>query len=755
MSKTMAMDIHVQTILIVDDNPVNLGVVVDHLEEHEFNVTVAQDGEEALKRAEFGLPDLILLDVMMPGIDGFETCRRLKANATTRDIPVIFMTALADIHDKVAAFEAGGVDYVSKPFQLEELLARVRTHLELRAAQQRLATQNLKLQEEIVARHEAEAATRTSELRYRRLFETANDGILLLDSATGKVTDANPAVITMLGYDHAGLLDRELWELAPFKNIPACKTTVVEVQQFEQIRYDDWVLEASDGSSIDVEVIGNVYQAADTAVIQCNIRNITDRRQAEERVRYMALHDALTGLPNRTLFTDRLSHAIAHARRNQNSVAVLMLDLDHFKHINDSLGHHVGDELLEAVADRLRSCLRDGDTAARLGGDEFVVSLPDVACAEDIDIVAKKILSVLMEPFPIEQHQLHVGGSIGVSIYPKDGEDSSALLRTADTAMYNAKENGRGIHRFFTPELNEAAQRWQILANDVHQARARGEFTLHYQPQIAIDSNRITGVEALLRWEHPEQGVIQPALFVPLIEELGLMVEVGNWVLQTACRQNAQWQAGGLPPMRMAVNLSAQQFYRGDIVNTVKQALDESGLSPKWLELELTESLTLDDTETTIHIMRELKQLGISLSLDDFGTGWSSLSYLRRFPLDRIKIDRSFMRDVTSQPSAAAVVHSIFNLAESLGLSCVAEGVETTEQLDYLQQELCSEIQGFLFSQPVTALEIPKLLSPVRGLKRHELPKTRSPARLNGRTKNPRLIDGQDPPSRAESGPAR
>jgi diguanylate cyclase (GGDEF)-like protein/PAS domain S-box-containing protein len=708
--KMTSVDAPLQTILIVDDNPVNLAVVVDHLEDHGYHVAVAQGGEEALKRAEFVQPDLILLDVMMPGIDGFETCRRLKANAATQPIPVIFMTALADIHDKVSAFAAGGVDYVSKPFQIEELLARVETHLALRATQQRLATQNVALQDEIDARRIVEEALQASEVRYRRLFETANDGIVLLDFETGKVTDANPAVIKMLGHDHAGLLGRKLWELEPFRNVPACQTALSELKEQDSVQYDHLVVTSGDGGSIDVEMISNLYQAEGTKIVQCNFRNITERKEAEARIRYMALHDALTGLPNRILLEDRLSHAIVHSRRNQTRVAVLMLDLDHFKHINDSLGHHVGDELLEAVAVRLRACLREGDTAARLGGDEFVISLPDIANNEDAEIVAGKILATLTDPFPIEDRMLHIGGSIGIGVYPGDGEDSGSLLRAADTAMYDAKQNGRGIYRFFTPELNEAAQRRHSLTNDAHQACARGEFVLHYQPQVEIETGKITGLETLLRWNHPEQGLISPALFIPLLEELGLIVEVGQWALRTACLQNVQWQAEGLPPVRMAVNLSAQQFYRGDIVRTVKQALEESGLAPEWLELELTESLTLDDSETTIRIMRELKQMGVSLSLDDFGTGWSSLSYLRRFPLDRIKIDRSFMRDVTTHPNAAAVVHSILNLAQSLGLGCIAEGVETSDQLDYLQGEICSEIQGFLFSKPLPAQELPALL---------------------------------------------
>jgi diguanylate cyclase (GGDEF)-like protein/PAS domain S-box-containing protein len=727
---SIVLDTPAQTILIVDDNPVNLAVVVDHLEDHGYHVAVAQGGEEALKRAAFVQPDLILLDVMMPGINGFETCRRLKAKAETRAIPVIFMTALADIQDKVAAFAAGGVDYVGKPFQVEELLARVETHLALRATQQRLSAQNVALQDEIAARRSAERAMQASELSYRRLFETANDGIVLLDFKTGQVTDANPAVVRMLGHDRAGLVGQKLWELESFRDVPACRTTMSELGGNESVQRDHWVLTTGDGASIDVEMVSNHYKAEGADVVQCNIRNITERKEAEARIRYMALHDALTGLPNRVLLEDRLNHDIAHARRNQKRVAVLMLDLDHFKHINDSLGHYVGDQLLEAVAMRLRACLREGDTAARLGGDEFVIGLPDIADGEAAESVATKVLAALTEPFPIEGRKLHIGGSIGIGLYPGDGEDPGSLLRAADTAMYDAKQNGRGMYRFFTPALNEAAQRRHNLANDAHQACARGEFVLHYQPQIEIETGRITGLETLLRWNHPVEGLISPNLFIPLLEELGLIVEVGHWVLKTACRQNAQWQADGLPPVRMAVNLSAQQFYRGDIVRSVKEALDESGLASTWLELELTESLTLDDTETTLRIMSELKQLGVSLSLDDFGTGWSSLSYLRRFPIDRIKIDRSFMRDVTSHPNAAAVVQSILHLAKSLGLGCIAEGVETPEQLEYLQQQLCSEIQGFLFSKPLPAQEMPALLGSARQPMFQDLQSRLAPPRL-------------------------
>ena len=438
--------------------------------------------------------------------------------------------------------------------------------------------------------------------------------------------------------------------------------------------------------------------------------NITERKQAEARIHHMALHDALTGLPNRTLMAEMLTQAIAQARRNETRVALLMLDLDHFKSVNDTHGHYTGDRLLEAVAMRLKSCLRESDIVARLGGDEFLIGFPDVVDEQGVEQVAQKILTALSEPFLIEGHRLLIGASGGICQYPIDGESAESLLQIADSALYDSKKKRRGTYSFFTPELTQATRRRQRLERDLREACTRGEFTLNYQPLVTIDKKHIVAVEALLRWHHSELGQVSPSEFVPLLEDLELMSEVGTWVMRTACQQSIAWQNEGLPPVRIAVNVSAQQFYRGDIVKAVKTVLDETGMNPRFLELELTESLTLDDSESSIRIMQELKQLGVSLSLDDFGTGWSSLSYLRRFPLDRLKIDRSFLRDIESQPSAEAVVRSILNLGRNLGLSCVAEGVETREQLSYLLNQKCAEMQGFLFSRALPANECGDLI---------------------------------------------
>jgi diguanylate cyclase (GGDEF)-like protein/PAS domain S-box-containing protein len=697
-------------LLIIDDNPINLGVVVEHLEQAGYEVLVALDGEEALKRAAYSRPDLILLDVMMPGIDGFGTCRRLKADPVTADIPVIFMTALDDVSDKVAAFQAGGVDYVSKPFQPEELLARVRTHLALRRAQLALAERNEALETEIGARRDAEAALRSSEQSFRRLFETADDGIALLDPELGTIIDVNTRMLDLVRRSRGEMIGRSFVDMPAFAGVRDWSAPAEDLRRLGLFKAEEWTLKRSDGARVVVEVTATTCEAGGRKLAQWNFRDISNRKEAEERIRYLALHDPLTGLANRAKFFDRLQHALAGARRNGGKVAVLAIDLDHFKAVNDTHGHLLGDRLLEAVAGRIMSGLRESDTAARIGGDEFVVALPDLAPEEDAEQVAARLLAMINQPFPIDGKTLRISASVGISHYPEDASDASGLVRAADTAMYRAKRSGRGATRLFTYDLSLAAERWHTLSQEIEGACERGEFTLHYQPQVAIENEAIIGVEALLRWEHPVLGLIGPEHFVPLLEERGMMVEVGRWAIEQACRQNMAWQQAGFEPVRIAVNLSAQQFHREDLVDTVAQALAASGLAPQWLELELTESLTLDDADVTLEIMRRLKALGVALSLDDFGTGWSSLAYLRRFPLDRIKIDRTFIRDLAHHESTAAIVHAIVDLARQLGLDCIAEGVETEEQQKLLLRDLCPGMQGYLFSRPVPSDQMEAIL---------------------------------------------
>ena len=431
---------------------------------------------------------------------------------------------------------------------------------------------------------------------------------------------------------------------------------------------------------------------------------VAERRLADQRVVHMAHHDALTGLPNRTLFADRVGQAIARAHRRAGKLAVLFLDLDRFKNVNDSLGHATGDLLLTAVAQRLTACLREEDTAARLGGDEFIISLPDVADAGEAARVAGRILIELAKPFAIAQHQLHADGSIGIAMYPSDGDSAETLMRNADTAMYHAKESGRANYQFFSAQMTERVSRRLSTETDLRRALEHGEFTLHYQPLIDLSASRISGAEALLRWPQVSQRIMSPTEFIPIAEDTGLIIPLGEWVLFEACSQAQAWQTRH-PGLRIAINLSARQFRQKDLIGTIERVLGETGLAPSLLELELTESMLMHHAEETVTILTRLDEMGVHLAIDDFGTGYSSLSYLKRFPIHSLKIDRSFVRDISSDPDDAAIVTAIVAMARSLNLSVTAEGVETEEQAAFLRSLACHQAQGYHFGRPMSAAE--------------------------------------------------
>jgi diguanylate cyclase (GGDEF)-like protein len=431
---------------------------------------------------------------------------------------------------------------------------------------------------------------------------------------------------------------------------------------------------------------------------------VAERRLADQRVVHMAHHDALTGLPNRTLFADRVGQAIARAHRRDGKIAVLFLDLDRFKNVNDSLGHAIGDLLLTAVAERLTNCLREEDTAARLGGDEFIISLPDVADAGEAAHVAARILAELAKPFTIANHQLHADGSIGIALYPADGDTAETLMRNADTAMYHAKESGRANYQFFSAQMTERVSRRLSTETDLRRALERGEFALHYQPLIDLAAGRVSGAEALLRWPQNEHRLMSPTEFIPIAEDTGLIIPLGEWVLLEACSQAQVWQARH-PGLKISVNLSARQFRQKDLIGMIERVLGETGLPPALLELELTESMLMHHAEETIGILTRLDEMGVRLAIDDFGTGYSSLSYLKRFPIHSLKIDRSFVRDISTDPDDAAIVTAIVAMARSLNLDVTAEGVETDEQAAFLRSLACHHAQGYHFGRPMSAQE--------------------------------------------------
>ncbi|MDY0189807.1 MAG: EAL domain-containing protein [Desulfuromonas sp.] len=458
------------------------------------------------------------------------------------------------------------------------------------------------------------------------------------------------------------------------------------------------------------------------AIMAARISAEMEREQSEQRLReneshleFLAYHDVLTELPNRQLFRDRLQHAISMARLAGTQVAVLFLDLDRFKKINDSLGHELGDQLLCEVAKRLQLCARDVDTVARLSGDEFAMIIDQITSVENVIIIAEEIRSSLAKVIDVENYKLFVTVSIGISLYPRDGETVVALLKGADAAMFNAKDVGRDNYRFYTAGLNERAGELLMLEGALREAVDLNRLVVHYQPQVDLGSGAIVGVEALVRWLHPEQGMISPADFIPLAEETGLIIPIGEWVLRQACVQGTAWQRAGYPKINISVNMSARQFSQRNVVEMVERTLRDTGLSAECLDLEITESVLMNDVDTAIATMTQLSDLGVRLSIDDFGTGFSSLAYLKRFPIDTLKIDKSFVDDIVIDPNDAAIATTIIDLARNMSLSVIAEGIETEEQRAYLQSHGCMRGQGYLFSRPQPADLVVKLFKRLKG----------------------------------------
>ncbi len=599
-SHETGIDLKTQTILLVDDNPANLKLLAGPLEDKGFRVVVALGGEEANRRAHLVKPDLILLDVMMSGIDGFETCRIIKSEEEFRDTPVIFMSALSDSTDKLTGFSVGAVDYITKPIQIAEMMARVTTHLELSNLRKKLETQN------------------------KELHEIRDELELRVNKRTKELVDANKLLL----------------------------------------------------------------------------HEIDERKRAEEQVRYIASHDWLTDLPNRMLFKDRLSQLIAQAQRRKEMVAVLFLDLDQFKNVNDSLGHHIGDMLLCEVARRLVSCLRSEDTVARLGGDEFVICLPGQESREAVYSIARKIFESLRENFSVKEFSLNILTSIGISLYPDDGTDVDTLMSNSDTAMYHAKQSGRAEIKFYTAELNEQVQRHLSLSGLLKEAFDKQELFMEFQPQVDLNSGKIIGAEALMRWRRSDGTMISPAEFIPAAEANGLIKELGEWGLHKSCAELKRWHDAGHDSLRMAVNISVSQFHATGFLDTIKTVIKDYKLPASAIELEITESLLMQHSEANMGILNKLSKLGLCLAVDDFGTGYSSLAYLQDFPVNVLKIDISFVRNIGTE-HGNAIPKAIIAMAHGMNLKVVAEGVELDAQEAFLKSRGCDFAQGYFYGKPM------------------------------------------------------
>ena len=541
----------------------------------------------------------------------------------------------------------------------------------------------------------------------RRLLDSNLIGIAFTDQ-NGVVTSANDPFLKTLGYTRddfltlSAITPPELHRLdeEAFEKVSAFGTCAPFEKEF--IR--------KDGSR--VPVLFAAIQMDEEII--CFVLDLSQNKQAQEKLNHLAYHDALTDLPNQVLFKDRLKQAIALSRRHDQMQAVLLLNLDRFKTINDSLGYTAGDRLLQSVAQRLTSCVRDCDTVSRFGGDEFAILLTQIPRAQDAANSARAIKDALDQAFIFEEQELFISTSIGISLYPFDGRDTPTLLKSAGTALDRAKEQAGSNYQFYTAGRTTNALKQLVLESNLRPGLERGEFFVEYQPEVCLKNFQPVGMEALVRWQHPGLGLLYPLEFIQLAEDSGLIIPIGDWVLRTACMQNQSWQNAGLTPMRLSVNFSARQFQQPTFVSTVAEILNETKLDPSWLELELTEGSIMKEPEQAIEKLHELRRMGIKIAIDDFGTGYSSLSYLKRFPIDTLKIDKSFVRDVCSDPDDAAIVHAIVTLGHALDLNVVAEGVETPEQLQYLTALECDMVQGFLFSKSLSAQDFEELLTEQR-----------------------------------------
>ncbi len=839
-------------ILVVDDSPANLLLLSEVIINEGGKVRLADSGQKALELAELEpRPDLILLDIMMPGMDGHTVLRELRNRRGTTDIPVIFVTALDSVQEEEQGLLEGAVDFVTKPIRMPVLLARVCTQIEARRARHLLATQKKWLEQEVDRRIRENTRLDT---RLKLALESSGFGIWEFDHEH-QVAHWSDSLCQMLGRDSGPRNIDEALALFHLEDAPllaACReksasrnTADIEIAELRARHADGswhWVESRSRtidhdadgkplftiGTMLDIsqrkaaeaerqlasavltgindgicitspdhtiqltnpafsrstgyspqELLGmtpgllksgvhgssfyrDIHEKLDRhGNWQGEITNrrkdgslltewlnlsslrdasgnishyvgiysdLSERKEAAERIQYLSSYDTLTELPNRNLFTDRLEQAIITARRHDKGTAVILLDLDRFRLINDTLGPPTGDELLIEVARRLQLQVRDGDTVGRRAGNEFGFVMASLAHERDALVLAQRILEALAVPFEIGGQSMGITASIGISVSPKNGQDAETLLKCADAALLRAKQAGRNTFRFYSPEMDADAERRLAIESGLRNALECEQMSVHYQPQISLESGHMIGMEALLRWTHPDLGNISPAEFIPIAEETGHIVPIGLWVLKTACKQTKEWLDLGMQPLRVSVNLSPRQFRQPNLVSQISEALAESGLPATALELEITETAFIDDIDEAVSVCRKLKAMGLHLSLDDFGTGYSSLSYISRFPFDKLKIDQSFVRDIVENPVNAAVATAAIVMARSLNLSVLAEGVETEAQASFLRGRRCNAIQGYLFSRPLSSGDFGQLLP---GNKR--LPMSDAPA-SDGRT---------------------
>ncbi|MBH0203242.1 MAG: EAL domain-containing protein [Nitrospira sp.] len=692
-------------ILVVDDEELMRVFVREALEQAGFEVCEASNGAQALEQFASRRPDLIVMDVVMPVMHGFSACAKLRESVEGSRVPILIMTGLDDADSIARAYEHGATDFIVKPMHAAILGHRVRYML------RGSLTLNALLR---------------SEARLGLAQRIAKIGNWEWHPSTGRFT-ASPELCRLMGIrqqDFGGTKEAFLQIVHEEDRDRIDGALNAIFAERKPCDIDHRVILPNGGEfTVNLQAEAVFDDQLRGVTIVGTAQDISERKRSEREIHRLAYYDSLTGLPNRVLFKDRVTQSLAHAHRYHSTLAVLFLDLDRFKVINDTLGHNVGDLLLKQVADRLMDSIRHSDSIgrsvqtdetqelARLGGDEFTVLLTNIQDAQDAGTVARRILEALTRSFIIDGHEISVTVSVGIAICPTDGDSVDHLLKCSDIAMYHAKEQGRNNFQFYSSTMNALAAERLEMENELRKALERHELVVYYQPQVDIRSNRIVGAEALVRWPHPHRGMLLPAAFLPVAVDTGMIRRLDEEVLLMACRQNKAWQDGGYAPIRISVNVSNSFFHGASLTSTIAKALEETRLDPGYLELELTESITMQHVETSITMLQGLRGMGVRLSIDDFGTGYSSLSHLQRFPLNMLKIDQSFARDVTRNPANASITRAIISLAHSMNLSVLAEGVETGEQLALFRGQGCDEVQGHFFGRPMRGEEFVQLLS--------------------------------------------
>ncbi len=697
-------------LLLVDDEPRLLQSLHDLLADRGWELVTATTGEEAIAQLARLRFDLVLLDLRLPDISGHGVMDFIKA--TSIDTRVIVLSGDVEIEAAIGALKRGAYDFLRKPYPREELLNTIEHALQERS----LALENQRIA----------AQLESSEKLYRYLVDSSPDIIYTLNH-DGQFTFINERVGQLLGYAKADLIGKHYSLIVHEEDLERAHyvfherrsgdraTRNVElrlkcVNGREDSRCFETTLMTVSFNSVGIYSTDNGPQRREYFGTYGVARDVTDRKRAEEQMSYQAYHDILTDLPNRILFQDRLGLAIIQAKRNNAELAVMFVDLDRFKIVNDSLGHINGDQLLQQVAARLKLCLRRGDTLARHGGDEFTLVLPELRDRDDAELVARKILEALRQPFALDQQEVFVSASIGIAIYPHHGDDGEQLVRHADIAMYRVKGEGKDGLRFFDPAMLEDVHQKVSLDKRLRKAIENDELEMYYQPQVDVATGKVVGAEGLMRWHHPERGLLSAGEFLPFAEESGLILPISDWMLEAACRDLREWEAAGAGKLRLALNTSPQYLDRGEFVERMQETLRRHQIAPERLEIEITENICIRNPQHAIEQLNRLHGLGVSTAIDDFGTGYSSLAYLHRFPVNTIKIDQSFVREIASEKGHYPVVLAIISIARGLGLHLVAEGVETDAQLRYLQRSGCTVMQGYRFCHPLSRTDFVGLL---------------------------------------------